>query len=169
MVIILIIPHYIILTHLTQLYLSCRDSDVSDVNEYAMTSDQVNITRTYYQSNLTWVINTTLSYGTPYVIIGGPNLLGEGRLSLPWDWRHKGAMLDEYRTMNRDIANAMNVTYLDIRKTFRDKIPWYWMIYYSLLTVDGEHMNFEGSKILAKLFGDQLKAVIPYNQSYFPS
>lgn len=49
------------------------DSDISDNNEADMTEEQVYWFRYYYKSNLTWVINTTLNYGTEFMAVAGKN------------------------------------------------------------------------------------------------
>lgn len=140
------------------------DSDCSNVDESAMDDDEIRETRANYKANLTEVINAVKSAGVTYMAISGPNLLGEGTYSFLrtiWMTRwadDKSSMLDDYRKINEDIANELDVDYIDMRKAFLRAEPTYWVYPAYRLTLDGEHPNDRGTGIIAKQFAMQISA-----------
>lgn len=134
------------------------DSDVSNIDEAMLTQQQVNDLHRNYRANLTWFINTTINYpSVEFMTVGGPELLGEGKLCLPMTKHSKTEMLQSYLAMNQNITAMMNVSYMDVRQQFLNNLPWYWPLGYYFLTVDGEHPNYRGAHIIAKMFADQLR------------
>ena len=132
-------------------YLLFWDSDVSDINEQEMTEDQITQIRMDYTNTLNKLVETILETNS-YLAIGGPEILGEGWLGKPQYFWFKREMLDDYREINRNVASAYNVPYVDIRQAFLDAIP-HWHIYYkNYLTTDGEHENEAGTNIIASMF-----------------
>lgn len=132
------------------------DSDCSDINEYAMSPQRKELNRFYYQSNLTYVINTTLSAGVKFMAIAGPELLGEKPFLTPHAfWRKKG-MLEDYREMNRNIAAQWNLPYIDVRHELIKTLPWFWGYTQWYTTVDGEHLNARGVRHVSEMFADAL-------------
>lgn len=86
-------------------------------------------------------------------------MLGEGiRLFAPNSDRFfkKENMLNAYNIMNEDVANSLNIPFIDVRKAFLAKIPFYQLCYKNCVTADGEHENNRGTIIVAKLFSDVL-------------
>lgn len=69
-------------------------------------------------------------------------------------------MLDTYRGFNVNISTTMGVPYIDMRTQMQNKVPWIWPIAFYFVTVDGEHLNYRGTHILAKMFGDSLRGWI---------
>lgn len=136
------------------------DTDCSDTNEADMTNEEVISVRTQYEENVRYVINSTLSVGTKFVIVSGPVLLGEG----PWFMKHKfqgkEEMLEDYININKRICKDMNVTYLDMRTPFLSALPSSWPLSMWVVTFDGEHPNSRGTRIIANQFSDKLKELV---------
>ena len=60
-------------------------------------------------------------------------------------------MLNDYASMNQEIAAEYDIPFIDVRKAFTDAIPFHQLYYKGCVTYDGEHLNARGMKIVAKL------------------
>ena len=137
----------------------------SDVSQNLENSNNINYIRHNYLSNLTYVI-TAIQQNNPAVriAIGGPGLLGEGPLFGKVSnriFQTKRSMLDDYSIMNQQLALALNVTYIDIRKAYLSQLPSYRLAYSGCLTIDGEHENDNGLRIISKLVAKTILDYIP--------
>jgi hypothetical protein len=133
------------------------DSDV-DLDESSMTSSEVEQLRATYISNLEFVVSS-LASTVKYVAVAGPAVLGEGRFWFMPNtdrFREKPPMLDDYRIMNKDLAEKYNASYIDIRQAFLDYIPRSQLVYKWCVTDDGEHPNIRGATIVARLFAETI-------------
>ena len=81
------------------------DSDVSDVDENSMTDGEIVQLRANYTAALQEVTQSVLCSGA-YFILAGPEILGEGNLFLPIRFWNKDQMLDDYRTINQNVAES---------------------------------------------------------------
>ena len=128
------------------------DSDVSAINE---TPDTFQYLRQVYISNLTHIIETIQRNKTGVrIAIAGPGILGEGPLfkSVSYNVYHeKKILLNKYRAINQQVAAAFNISYIDIRLAYLEALPSYRLAYSGCLTVDGEHENDNGLRIISKL------------------
>jgi len=97
--------------------------------------------------------------------VAGPGLLGENRLVNKIQNQDKYCMLDEFRDINRNVSLSMGVSYIDIRSHMLAKVPWFWPIALYFITQDGEHLNYRGVHMLAKLCGDALRDWLTGNNS----
>lgn len=70
----------------------------------------------------------------------------------------KEASLKIYNSMNEDVAAHFGIPFINVRKAFLNKIPFYQLCYKHCVTYDGEHENERGTIIVAKLFSDVLSA-----------
>jgi hypothetical protein len=134
------------------------DSDCSDVSEDNMDSEGVDETRTAYLKAVVDTISKLTQTGV-FVAIAGPGVLGEGaKLFAPKEERfqNKEEMLDDYSAMNKQVANLFKIPYIDIRAAFMAYVPSYQLCYSLCVTIDGEHENERGTKIVAKHFADTL-------------
>jgi hypothetical protein len=94
-----------------------------------------------------------------FVALAGSGVLGEGvKLFAPNSDRFikKEAMLNSYNSINQDVASALGVPFINVRKQFLEKVPFYQLCYKNCITVDGVHENERGALIVAKLFSDVL-------------
>lgn len=94
-----------------------------------------------------------------FVALAGSGVLGEGaKLFAPNSDRFikKEAMLNSYNSINQDIASALHIPFINVRKKFLEKVPFYQLCYKNCITVDGVHENERGALIVAKLFSDIL-------------
>ena len=66
----------------------------------------------------------------------------------PGRFMGKNQMLDEYRDLNRRIANDFNIPYIDFRTECQKYIPWIQICYKGNITEDGEHFNEKGIDIM---------------------
>jgi hypothetical protein len=102
---------------------------------------------------------TTCNNPGAFVALAGTGVLGEGaRLFAPNSDRFfkKEKMLNAYNLMNEEVADGLNIPFIDVRKAFLAKIPFYQLCYKHCVTQDGEHENNRGTVIVAKLFSDAL-------------
>lgn len=141
------------------------DSDCSDVEEKDMTAEQIVHLRGNYTANLIHVVKTIKRSGAFFAALAGPEILGEGIVGKPSKWYAKTPMLNDYREINKDVARAENVEYVDVRQAFLDKIPAVWVINSGLLTKDGEHENERGTQIVADMFSEVLGRWLATNPS----
>lgn len=137
------------------------DSDAADTDESGMTGPQVASLRTYYRSNITAVVRGLRSRKTGvFLSIAGPVLMGESsRMSTSDDQKafaRKQQMMDDYVEINRQMANRLNVSYIDLRAAYKELLPPYRMAYDGCYTIDGEHPNSNGAQVTAKLLSQQL-------------
>jgi lysophospholipase L1-like esterase len=125
------------------------DSDASDVDEAAMTPDEVLTLRAMYESNLRAVANRLVGSGA-FVVMSGPTLLGEQ----PRHRNRKDAQLDAYRAINRRVASSLRISYVDTRRAlFARRPPGTPLdVAKGLLTEDGEHLNARGVSVVESLF-----------------
>jgi hypothetical protein len=137
------------LAHNSQGLILQWDSDVSDIDESAMSDTEITILRQNYENNLKSVIERIQANQTDVVALSGPGLLGEPgilQLFLSSRFRGKENMLNDYREMNKQIALAYNITYLDLRTALQQAVPyWLWIFGRWFTTVDGEHLNAKGT------------------------
>jgi lysophospholipase L1-like esterase len=80
------------------------------------------------------------------VFCEGPALIGERPVN------HKDKMLDDYREMNRKVASALSIPFVDVRKELKDAIPSYRLAKDGCVTTDGEHLNNRGVAIISYMF-----------------
>ena len=145
-----------ILSHESKMMIMFWDTDCSDTNEKTMSEGEVLILRQKYEENLRFVISTSLSSGIEKLAVAGPGLLGEGSVLLSPRFEGKGDMLDAYVEINRRVSIDMGVEFIDVRKVLLENIPVYWVFNRWYLTLDGEHLNRRGTKIVASLFADTI-------------
>ena len=141
------------------------DTDVSDVNEEPLNTEEVEHLRAYYHSNLTRIIETlqqpSSGISPRFIALCSPGVLGE--TSYAWfqptqdRFHHKANMLHAYTEQNRDIAAITDIAYIDVQKAFHAVIPWYQLSYAWCCTKDGEHLNERGTRIVATLMAQSLK------------
>lgn len=126
----------------------------SDINANVESKVDIAILREFYISNVTFVVNAIQkNSSTVQIALAGPTIIGEGVFfkKVPFTTYHKRiAMLNDYSSINRQIADNHNITYIDIRSAYLDALPLYRMSYKGCLTVDGEHENSNGMAIIAK-------------------
>jgi len=158
------------LSHRAEAVVLFWDTDCSDVDESVLNATAIASLRQRYQDNLRTVINTTLNSGVEYMAIAGPGLLGEGPVGKPARWKSfdgkkdRTEMLDAYRLMNMKIAAEFDCPYLDVRQALLDSIPFWWIFSELWVTKDGEHLNYRGSMILAKLITDSFRGWLKQNK-----
>lgn len=129
------------------------DSDISDVNERSMTPAEVREVRTAYERTLRDVASRLVATGA-FVIMSGPTLIGER----PRGRNPKDSQLDAYRRINRRVASAFGIRYIDTRRAFFAHRPPDMPADVSkgILTEDGEHFNEPGARLIQSLFVDGL-------------
>jgi lysophospholipase L1-like esterase len=118
------------------------DSDVSDVSEYKMHTNEIAGVRESFQENLRYVL-TEIKKRKPdaFIAVAGPELLGEGPLfSGEADvaletYIGKQRMLERYRIIYRRIAGEFNIPYIDVRLAFLNALPKNYYGYQGCLTV----------------------------------
>jgi len=134
------------------------DSDASDIDESAMSSEEVVELRANYETTLRAVVNETLSYPTvKYMAIGGPCVYGdEGLRFRPERFSNKDKVFDAYREINKVVASSFNVDYLDVRTLLLESVPFYWFFFKWWITIDGEHFNYRGTIMWANMAADAL-------------
>jgi hypothetical protein len=136
-------------------------SDASDVDEASMTTDIVNARHEKYKKNVASVVDVILKSGA-FLAISSTGLCGETSAALfqPHSQRFhkKTPILNQYTEMNRELAEEFNIPFMDIRKALLDKIPWCQLSYAWCVTLEGEHHNERGTRIIAKIFADTLKS-----------
>jgi lysophospholipase L1-like esterase len=126
------------------------DSDCSDVDERGHTTAEVDRLRSDYERDLTDVVSRLKQAGAD-VLVSGPALIGEGVRGA----NARDTELDAYVEINRRVAAARGVRYLDARSSFLA-----WLHRHAdqtrrgrlLLTEDGEHLNARGTALLARRF-----------------
>eukprot|EP01041_Mallomonas_annulata_P011360 gene11360-23779_t len=89
------------------------DSDAADVNEFAMTADEVIALRTRYEVNLVEVLQRLQAYGAE-VFLSGPTVQGER----PHGQNTRDVILDAYRVINKRVCRDAGVRYIDSRAAF---------------------------------------------------
>ena len=105
------------------------DSDVSNVDENVLPKDEVEKIRAEYVSTLKQLVEDINNSGA-FLLIGGPTVLGEGTmLGAPQRFWNKKKMLDDYRQMNREVAESHGVKYVDVREAFITRRPWHHLVY----------------------------------------
>ena len=148
------------LFHNPKIVLLLFDSDCSDYT-IEMSDDEEEMTQIKYQTNLADVITRLLNHtSVEHVVVAGPGLLGEGPFLLKSRFQGKTSMLNTYRMLNEEVVNrfpASQVEYVDIRTVLQHALPWYWALSWGYVTIDGEHYNSLGSKIIAKEFTQKFK------------
>ena len=125
------------------------DSDVSDVDESRMSAAEVAALRSAYRSILQDVLTRLVRSGA-HVIVSGPTLIGEA----PRGKNPKDGMLDDYRRINRAVARALNVAYVDTRRAFLAQ-PLQQAAsgqHTTPLTEDGEHLSDVGAAVARRQF-----------------
>lgn len=138
------------------------DSDCSNVDESTMTPAQVVALRANFSVHEASVIAAVQKYGA-LVAVAGPELLGEGPFGLPSRFlqsngQNRTDMLNAYRILVKNAAQAAGIPYIDMRAAFMDALPpWspfsWWR---GVVTQDGEHPNQAGTVIEASLFAQQI-------------
>jgi len=131
------------------------DSDVSDVDESDMTPDEVRRLRAAYERDVSAVLERLAAAGA-YVVMSGPTLIGEQAHPR----NGKDAQLDAYRDLNRRLAAALKVRYIDTRRAFEARRPAESPATSDrgLLTEDGEHLNARGASLAGAMFERSLAA-----------
>lgn len=133
------------------------DSDVSDVKEYGLSSEEIEKIRFQYLETLNSTISIILQTGAS-LAISGPGTLGEGKkYFLPKKWKYKHGMLEDYHKITQNIATQFGIPYLDMRKSFFNDEGRYF-IYSAFDTIDGEHPNQRGTLLQASIFAAQINA-----------
>ncbi len=122
-----------------------------------MSTEDVAILHKNYYDNLVKTVKLIKETGA-YLVVAGPELLGEGPIILPPRFRPKNKeYFDTYIQLTRTAALSVpDVEYIDIRAQFLQAIPWWWKFRGGWVTLEGEHPNDRGTWIEAKLFADQL-------------
>ena len=123
------------------------DSDAADVEDARESPEDARALRAAYERDLAAVL-AALSSTTPHVIVSGPTLLGER----PRGLNPKDDVLDAYAEINRRVSHAYHATWIDTRRA-----AFHWLQANPLdrdresgqLTEDGEHLNAEGTKLVA--------------------
>jgi len=123
------------------------DSDVSDY------PDSSNKTAEYI-ADMSHVLDQLQSH-VQDIVVTGPTLYGE----LPHGQNGKDDEYDKYRDINRNMSEARGIAYIDSRTMFFDALPRGWSQHSGYLTLDGEHLNGHGSRILASAIADQFNAI----------
>ena len=127
----------------------------SDISANVETVDNIDFLRQHYISNLTYIIRKIQHDRKGIrIAIAGPGILGEGPLfkkELYKTIHTRKIMLNEYSEINRNIALQFDITYIDIRQAYLEQLPSYRLAYAGCLTVDGEHENDNGLRIISKL------------------
>lgn len=132
------------------------DSDVSDIHYELLTTPQIEELRTNYVNAVKEVIINLQTNHVEFIALSGPILLGECNWWLPSKFYFKYEKLEEYRALNRKIAQELKIPYLDMRSHFQNNLPFYWILPHFFLTTDGEHPNRKGTKLIANGFVDLL-------------
>ncbi len=129
------------------------DSDISDVDERGMTPAQIGELRATYEKNLREVLSRLVASGA-FVVMSGPTMIGER----PRGHNPKDPQLDAYGRINRRVAQAVGVRYVDTRRAFFAARPADAPADVSkgLLTEDGEHLNERGAQLAERLFSRPL-------------
>ena len=123
------------------------DSDAADVEDARESPARARALRAAYERDLAAVL-VALNGTTPHVVVSGPTLLGER----PHGRNPKDDVLDAYAEINRRVSHAHHATWVDTRKA-----AFHWLQANPLdrdresgqLTEDGEHLNAEGTKLVA--------------------
>ncbi len=123
------------------------DSDAADVEPADATPEQAAALRAAYERDLEAVLGA-LRGAAVHVVLAGPTLMGER----PRGTNEKDAVLDAYEAINRRLAGEQHVRYVDTRRpAFR------WLSHRrpgaadrGELTVDGEHLNEAGTRLVAR-------------------
>lgn len=69
-------------------------------------------------------------------------------------FHHKAAAFDDYSQLNRQIAAAFQIPYVDMRALFRAAVPWYRVAYSGCVTRDGEHPNQYSTDLMSLAFAE---------------
>lgn len=88
-------------------------------------------------------------------------ILGEGmKVFAPKSerFKKKEGPLKIYNKMNEDAAADLGIPFINVRKAFLKKVPFYQLCYKHCVTFDGEHQNDRGAIIIAKMFSDVISA-----------
>jgi len=123
------------------------DSDAADVEAARESPASARALRAAYERDLAAVL-AALEGATLHVIVAGPTLLGERARGL----NPKDAVVDAYAEINRRLSHAYHATWIDTRQA-----AFHWLQANrsdrerdsGRLTEDGEHLNEEGTKLVA--------------------
>ena len=123
------------------------DSDAADAEDATESPARSRALRADYERDLAAVL-ATLSAVTRHVIVSGPTLLGER----PRGRNPKDHVLDAYAEINRRVSHAHHATWVDTRHA-----AFHWLEANppgreresGQLTEDGEHLNAEGTSLVA--------------------
>eukprot|EP01041_Mallomonas_annulata_P004021 gene4021-8007_t len=121
------------------------DSDISDIDEVGLSSDEINTLRINYENNLISVTQDILNIGA-YMAMSGP-----GTLPNP----AKTDMLEAYKAINMKVANSFNMPYIDLRTAFLNELAAG-----RSCTSEGEHPNDHGAEIMAQIFTTILSSIV---------
>lgn len=69
--------------------------------------------------------------------------------------RKSNNQLEIYRGINRNVANKLDIAYVDMRKHFMNDFSSFVLL--GDITIDGEHLNSRGIKAVANIFINQFK------------
>jgi hypothetical protein len=121
------------------------ESDATDLPEAAQ-PEVISI----YKANMRRLLDILTRQSGRCVGLGGPTIFGE----LP---RNSGlnlrdGIMDTYVAANEQVAREFNVTYWHTRDAFFAQIPSWWKMPSGWLTLDGEHHNPSGVKIIQDFF-----------------
>jgi lysophospholipase L1-like esterase len=123
------------------------DSDAADVEEAKESPARARALRAAYERDLSAVL-ATLRGAALHVIVSGPTLLGER----PHGLNPKDAVLDAYAEINRRLSHVYHATWIDTRRAAFHRLranPPDRERDSGQLTEDGEHLNAEGTKLVA--------------------
>jgi hypothetical protein len=112
----------------------------------------LNSTKTQYSSDLTHLLSSIQSASIPWISFGGPGLLGE---RFTYRTGEKESLLDEYRIINQQVGQSLQIPYMNIRKGFQEMIPSNGALDRGTVTTDGELPNQLGTEVMAKYFATQ--------------
>jgi lysophospholipase L1-like esterase len=122
------------------------DSDVSDVDERKLSSEEVSRLRRAYERDLGQVLGGLLAAGAQ-VLVAGPTVIGER----PHGHNPKDGQLDAYAEINRSLASDLHALYVPTRHA-----ALRWLRHHPVakgskgtLTEDGEHLSALGVSVVA--------------------
>jgi hypothetical protein len=128
------------------------DSDVSDTAFENFSGEELETMDLAYINLLRDILSTFQEHNIKHIAVSGPILLGEGTWFVRKKLARNGAYINHFIEMNRAVCEEMKVKYIDLHNKFEKKLPWYWFPSRYYLTVDGEHPNRKGTKLIAKVF-----------------
>lgn len=152
------------------------DSDISDTEIEVLETSQY---QEQYRTDLQSVINT-LKSSAKYIGIAGPAMLGQGSLFRRNKYKGKDPYLDLYGQINKQIAEANQCVFIDMRRAWKCAVPFFnplsqcffqdtkccdcccicLGIFVCGPTLDGEHPNLYGTRIESRQFATAINSML---------